>query len=315
MTKTHQTLKTGNKGLLLLTAAALAAFLLITPAKAGFTQNADTAQLMGRINQLENQIQTLSRTVYRGKISEADAAAFSGGGVNSGALASLEVRLSDIESKQRNMVGQIEQLSHEVRQMKSQLEKTLQDNEMRFRQMERGGNSGSGTSGYSSGATMQGDLYADEAPAPTSGHSTSRTLGSYSGGGSGNTDPANRLYESAFADIRSSKYDAAEDKFKRFMSMYPSHALAANAQYWLAETHYVRGDYAQAARMFAQGYQDYPKGAKAGDSLLKLGLSLSQLGKKEDACLSYMQLKKEFPGVQSTVVRRADQEIKRLGCK
>lgn len=313
MTKAHQTLKTGNKGLLL-TAAALAAFLLITPAKAGFTQNADTAQLMGRINQLENQIQTLSRAVYRGKMSEADAAALSGGGVDSGAFASLEVRLSDIESKQRNMVGQIEQLSHEVRQMKSQLEKTLQDNEMRFQQMERSGNSG--TSSYNSGATMQGELYADEAPATTSGNSNSRNLGSYSSsGGNSNTDPANRLYESAFADIRSSKYEAAEDKFTRFMSMYPSHTLAANAQYWLAETHYVRGNYAQAARMFAQGYQDYPKGAKAGDSLLKLGLSLAQLGKKEDACLSYLQLKKEFPGVQSTVVRRADQEIKRLGCK
>lgn len=123
------------------------------------------------------------------------------------------------------------------------------------------------------------------------------------------------MYDSAFSDIRESKYEAAEGKLSRFMSMYPSHALAPNAQYWLAETYYVRGEYAQAARMFAQGYQDYPKGPKAGDSLLKLGLSLAQLGKKEDACLSYQQLKKEFGGVKNTVTSRADQEIKRLGCK
>lgn len=302
MVKTLQTSKTGKAGLLL-TAVALAGFLLVTPATAAFSQNADTAQLLGRINQLENQIQTLSRTVYRGKAGAADAAAMAGQPMDTGAIASLEVRLSDLEAKQRNMVGQIEQLNHEVRQMKTQVEKTLQDNEMRFQQMEqRGGSAASntGSSSYnSSGATVQGNLYAEEAPA----------------GNMGNTDPANRLYDSAFADIRESKYESAESKFSRFMSMYPSHNLAPNAQYWLAETYYVRGEYAQAARMFAQGYQDYPKGPKAGDSLLKLGLSLAQLGKKEDACLSYMQLKKEFAGVKNTVTSRADQEIKRLGCK
>lgn len=306
MVKTLQTSKTGKAGLLL-TAAALAGFLLVTPATAAFSQNADTAQLLGRINQLENQIQTLSRTVYRGNAGAADAAAMAGQPMDTGAIASLEVRLSDLEAKQRNMVGQVEQLNHEVRQMKTQLEKTLQDNEMRFQQMEqRGGGTVSNSAGSSndSGATLQGNLYADD-----SGSTSSNTLGS------GNTDPANRLYDSAFSDIRESKYEAAEGKLSRFMSMYPSHALAPNAQYWLAETYYVRGEYAQAARMFAQGYQDYPKGPKAGDSLLKLGLSLAQLGKKEDACLSYQQLKKEFGGVKNTVTSRADQEIKRLGCK
>lgn len=306
MVKTLQTSKTGKAGLLL-TAAALAGFLLVTPATAAFSQNADTAQLLGRINQLENQIQTLSRTVYRGNAGAADAAAMAGQPMDTGAIASLEVRLSDLEAKQRNMVGQVEQLNHEVRQMKTQLEKTLQDNEMRFQQMEqRGGSTVSNSAGNASdsGATLQGNLYADD-----SGSASSNTLGS------GNTDPANRLYDSAFSDIRESKYEAAEGKLSRFMSMYPSHALAPNAQYWLAETYYVRGEYAQAARMFAQGYQDYPKGPKAGDSLLKLGLSLAQLGKKEDACLSYQQLKKEFGGVKNTVTSRADQEIKRLGCK
>ncbi len=304
MVKTRQTSKTGKAGLLL-TAAALAGFLLVTPATAGFAQNADTAQLLGRINQLENQIQTLSRTVYRGKAGAADAAAMAGQPVDTGAIASIDVRLSDLENKQRNMVGQLEQLSHDARQMKAQLEKTLQDNEMRFQQMEqRGGVSGGSNSG-TSGAMMQGDLYADDTTATTD----------TSLGGNPNTDPANRLYDSAFSDIRESKYESAAGKLNRFMSMYPSHVLAPNAQYWLAETYYVRGEYAQAARMFAQGYQDYPKGPKAGDSLLKLGLSLAQLGKKEDACLSFLQLKKEFPGVQSTVTRRADQEIKRLGCK
>ena len=93
-----------------------------------------------------------------------------------------------------------------------------------------------------------------------------------------------------------------------------SSTLAPNAQYWLSETYYVRGDYKESAKMFAQGYQDYPQSPKASDSLLKLGLSLEKLGKKEDACLSFQQLKKEFPGDNVPASRRASQEIKQLGC-
>lgn len=314
----RQNSKRHKTGLLLI-AGALFAVLMTAEATAGFSQNADTGQLMGRINQLENQIQTLSRAVYRGKApSPADAAAFSGA-ADTGAMANIEVRLSQLETQQRQLTGQLERMNHDIQQMKTRLDRTLTDNEQRFQQMERGG-ARSGAAGSTGGATASGELYAEDVTsqvkqgARTSGNSTERTLGTV-GGTRGGSDPANILYDNAFSDIREAKYEAAEDKFKRFMAMYPSHALAANAQYWLAETYYVRGNYQQAARMFAQGYQDYPKGSKAPDSLLKLGLSLGQLGKKEDACLSLAQLKKEYAGDQSPVLRRADQESKRLGCK
>lgn len=317
-----------NKTGLLLGAGALFAVLMTAGSAASFGQSGDMSQLMGRINQLENQVQTLSRSVYRGTApSAAEAAAFSGSG-NSSALASIEVRLSQLESQQRSLLGQVERMNHDVQQMKTRLDRALADNDQRFQQLERGGAAGAATgrssAGTSTGMVATGDLYAEDVTKQvtqtgtrSSGNAGERNLGTISTGTGGNraSDPANILYDNAFSDIREAKYEAAEDKFKRFMAMYPSHTLAANAQYWLAETYYVRGNYAQAARMFAQGYQDYPKGSKAPDSLLKLGLSLAQLNKKEDACLSLAQLKKEYPGDQSPVIRRADQEIKRLGCR
>ena len=145
--------------------------------------------------------------------------------------------------------------------------------------------------------------------------------GSVSGGSLGTlstapgTDSAQALYDDAFNDIRNAKYESAETKFRKFMSEYPSNPLASNAQYWLGETFYVRGDYPQSAKMFAQGYQDYPKGPKAPDSLLKLGLSLAKMEKKDDACLSFQQLKKDFPDESVPANRRASQEMKQLGCK
>ena len=62
---------------------------------------------------------------------------------------------------------------------------------------------------------------------------------------------------------------------RSFVERYPKDPLAGNAQYWLGETFYVRKDYSNAATAFAQGYEKYPKGAKASDDLLKLGMSLT----------------------------------------
>ena len=65
---------------------------------------------------------------------------------------------------------------------------------------------------------------------------------------------------------------------------YPNDPLAGNAQYWLGETYYVRKDYKNAAAAFAEGYQKYPKGPKAADDLLKLGMSLGN-ARPEGRCL------------------------------
>jgi TolA-binding protein len=48
--------------------------------------------------------------------------------------------------------------------------------------------------------------------------------------------------------------------------------------------------------------------------LLKLGLSLAKIDKKEDACLSLRQLQKEFPGETTPAAKRAVQEMKALNC-
>lgn len=316
---------------LLFVSGALLLGLMTAPASAGFAQNSnggyaqnsdagyatsqgDMTQLIGRINQLDNQVQTLSRSLYRGGKAPAgfESAPVSGGGA---ALSLYEDRIGALEEQQRSMTGQIERLSYDVEQMKTRLEKSLADYDLRLRQIEQGG-AGIVSPGAPSAGTilkpaspfsqqqpeLTGDLYASDAP---------HTLGTLSSAGKSAADV---LYERAFADIRDARYDSAAENLKKFMSDYPTHQLASNAQYWLGETYYVQGDHKQAAKMFAQGYQNYPKGAKASDSLLKLGLSLSKMGKKDDACLSFSQLKKEFPGDTTPANRRAAQEMQQLGC-
>lgn len=292
---------------LLLTAGALLLF-SASPAMAGFGQNEDTSQIMSRINQLETQVQTLSRSVYKGGAANvapvAEPGMDAGAGVSGGNLASFDARLSAVEEQQRRITGQLEQMGYDIQQLKDKVEKSTADNEMRFQQVE-GGKGGS----YNAGAGGMTGSEDGSAALPRG----SKVLGTMPASGKAATPQA--LYDDAFNDIRDQKYDSASAKFQSFMAQYPKDPLAANAQYWLAETYFAKQDYHQAAKVFAQNYQQYPQGSKAPASLLKLGMSLGRLGKKDDACLSYTQLKKEFPGDQTPEIKKANIEMTQLGCK
>jgi len=114
--------------------------------------------------------------------------------------------------------------------------------------------------------------------------------------------------------MRQADYPAAEDAFKNFIHEHPNDPLAGSAQYWLGETYYARADYADAASAFAEGYKRYPKGAKAADELLKLGMSLARANQKQNACVAFAQLDREFPNPTNPIKERARDEKKKLGC-
>ncbi|MCB1521816.1 MAG: tol-pal system protein YbgF [Hyphomicrobiaceae bacterium] len=126
---------------------------------------------------------------------------------------------------------------------------------------------------------------------------------------------AKQDYETAYAYLLRQDYGAAEAAFEDFLKQYPSDALAGNAQYWLGETHFVRGAYKQAAGAFLKGYQTYGKSSKAPDSLLKLAMSLDRLGQKEAACSSFSELLTRFPDAGPHVTSRAGAERRRLACR
>jgi tol-pal system protein YbgF len=122
-------------------------------------------------------------------------------------------------------------------------------------------------------------------------------------------------YNYAYKLLVQSDYADAEAAFREFLGAHPQDALAGNAQYWLGETYYVRGQYEPAAQAFLQGYQGYPKGAKAPDSLLKLGMSLAAMKKNPEACAALGQLGKEFASAPPHVKDAATRERSKIGCK
>ncbi len=125
---------------------------------------------------------------------------------------------------------------------------------------------------------------------------------------------ASAQYNAAFGLLRRADYPAAEDALRGFIRQHPNDPLAGNAQYWLGESFYARGKYTDAAAAFADGYKRYPRGPKAADGLLQLGMSLARANQKHNACIALMQLDHDFPHSGSAVKSRATQEKKRLGC-
>jgi|TARA_R110001606_G_scaffold3642_25_gene16657 tol-pal system protein YbgF len=146
----------------------------------------------------------------------------------------------------------------------------------------------------------------------SSGSST--TVASAPTGGGLPDGSASEQYNYAISLVRQDRYDEAERAFTEFLSRHKDSNLAGNAQYWLGETYYVRGDFPNAASAFFDGYQNYPDSSKAADNLLKLAMTLGQMDQKEEACATFAQMDKQFSQVPPRLRQTADREKQKLGC-
>lgn len=125
---------------------------------------------------------------------------------------------------------------------------------------------------------------------------------------------ARQQYAYAFGQLKTRNYDQAENALRAFVDLHPDNPLAGNAMYWMGETYYVRKQFAEAARIFLDAYQRFPKGNKAPDNLYKLAKSLSQISENKSACTTYAELIKTFPSANQRIISGARIDMTRLGC-
>lgn len=117
-------------------------------------------------------------------------------------------------------------------------------------------------------------------------------------------------YQAAFDLIQARKYEEASRAFREFLAAFPQSPLADNAQYWLAETHYVRRQFKDALPEFSKVTTQYPQSSKMPDALLKIGYCQIELGDKTAARTTLQQVKKQFP--DTTAARLASQRLEQL---
>ena len=122
-----------------------------------------------------------------------------------------------------------------------------------------------------------------------------------------------KKYENAIKLLWASKYEKAESELQNLKKIEPDD-LMPNIQYWLGEVYYAQKNFEKAIIAFGEGLEKYPESIKGPDNLLKLGLSFSNLKKKDEACNVLFELEIKYKDAPKNVKERAALEIKNLEC-
>ena len=302
---------------------------------------ADNHNIYETLENIKNDLKTLERAVYSGSIE-----------VNKSASENLDVeldtnsedvltrhllKLSEVENQFRELTNKFEEINFKLDKLSNRLSKVQADNQIRFQDIESVISSGEITEKLSSksktnsnealpGSSQPQDLgsisYKD-----TETSETSQQIQSIDTTGSVVTETfqaeekilpqdltPKKQYELATSFLKVGDYSMAERAFREFVLSNSEHELAGSAQYWYAETFRIRQLYTDAATAYLEGYQKYPKGNKAPINLLKLGVSMVQIGEKDQGCKMINGVEKQYPKANQSVIQKAKYESKKFEC-
>jgi tol-pal system protein YbgF len=239
------------------------------------------------------------------------------------------LKLTEIENQFQELTNKFEEINFKLDKLSNRLSKVQADNQLRFQELESGNITSSNENKELTllpGSSQPQDLgsisYKDtETKLLTQQTQSIETTGTII------TETfqleekllpdenPEKQYEFAISFLKVGDYNTAERAFREFVDTNPEHKLAGNAQYWYAETFRIRQLYVDAASAYLEGYQKYPKSDKAPINLLKLGVSLVQIGEKDQGCLMIVGVKKEYPEANQSILQKAKYEEKKFECK
>ena len=301
----------------------------------------DNHDVLQRLEALQQDIKTLERAVYSDSFETKKTTTNNQSlSENSSeeALTRHLLKLSEIENQFRDLTNKFEEINFKLDKLSNRLTKLQSDNQLRFEQIEKT----IGNVVSTGAANLTENIPNENAILP--GSSEPQDLGSVSYKDMTTTDvnqqtqsvdststvvlesvessekllpedTPEKQYEFATSFLKVGDYNTAERALKEFVQTNPNHQLAGNAQYWFAETFRIRQLYVDAASAYLEGYQKYPKSEKAPDNLLKLGVSLVQIGEKDQGCMMIISLEKEYPNASQSILQKAKYEEKKFECK
>ena len=301
---------------------------------------ADNHDVNEILNKIQKDIKTLERAVYSGSINLSDenkATVSSSTNNNSeDVLTRHLLKLSEIEKQFQQLTNKFEEINFKLDKLSNRLSKVQADNQVRFQDIE---SNISNDENIKKSARKSNDEKNEILP----GSSQPQDLGSVSYADTATKDKnqqtqsidttativtenfqaeekilpkesPDKQYKFATSFLKVGDYSTAERAFREFVQTNPDHNLAGNAQYWYAETFRIRQLYTDAASAYLEGYQKYPKGEKAPINLLKLGVSMVQIGEKDQGCKMINGVEKQYPKASQSVIQKAKYESQKFEC-
>ena len=302
---------------------------------------ADNHNIYETLEIIKNDLKTLEKAVYSGTIefqtSNSNSSNYELDSNSEDVLTRHLLKLSEVEDQFRQLTNKFEEMNFKLDKLSNRLSKIQADNQMRFQDIETTLGSKEKISLSSKpktdvknvlpGSSQPQDLgsisYKD-----TETKETSQKIQSVETTASIVTETfqseekilpedftPEKQYEFATSFLKVGDYTTAERAFREFVLSNSKHELAGSAQYWYAETFRIRQLYTDAASAYLEGYQKYPKGKKAAINLLKLGVSMVQIGEKNQGCKMINGVEKQYPNANQSVIQKAKYESKKFECK
>ena len=310
-----------------------------------FLQNSfsDNHNIYETLEIIKNDLKTLERAVYSGSIeintSSNEQSNIELDNNSEDVLTRHLLKLSEVEDQFRQLTNKFEEINFKLDKLSNRLSKIQADNQIRFQDIESSISSGESTIQLSSkpktdvtkseilpGSSQPQDLgnisYKDTETSETSQQiqsvDTTATVVTETFQAEEKILPQDlspeKQYEFATSFLKVGDYSTAERAFREFVLANSEHELAGSAQYWYAETFRIRQLYTDAASAYLEGYQKYPKGTKAPINLLKLGVSMVQIGEKDQGCKMINGVELQYPKANQSVIQKAKYESKKFEC-
>ena len=322
-------------------------FFFLFSANLSFSQEQEVGEILENI---QKDLRTLERAVYSQSFSEnsnSNVINKASTKESEQALTKHLLKLSEIEIQFQELTNKFEEINFKLDKLSNKLSKAQQDNQLRFEQIEQNSinnvDSSAMTSLPKTDQTLSNNNINERKILPGSLKPQSLGEASYKDMTSSddtqviesveqteaiisevfnaeekilpNASPKEQ-YQFARNFLKVGDYDSAEKAFREFVLTNPDNELSGNAQYWYAETYRIRQMYTDAASAYLEGYQKYPKSKIAPENLLKLGVSLVQMGEKDQGCLMIAGVKKQYPNATQSVLQKAKYyEEKEFECK
>ena len=289
---------------------------------------AEETQTLEVLETLKKDLKTLEKAVYSQSSNINTTSTKSLSSNDEDVLTRHLLKLSEIEKQFQDLTNKFEEINFKIDKLSSRLSKVQADNQLRFQNLE-GEDTDKKISSKKKvlpGSSQPQDLGAVSYKSSETNELTQQTQ-SIDTTGTVITeqfiseekilpnDKPDKQYEFATSFLKQGDYTTAERALREFVMTNPEHKMAGSAQYWYAETFRIRQLYTDAASAYLEGYQKYPKSEKAAINLLKLGVSLVQIGEKDQGCLMITGVKKEYPDAKQSVLQKAKYEEKKFECK
>ena len=302
-----------------------------------FSANADE-NLNFVLDKIQKDLKTLEKAVYSQASSDNNFTQNNLDQNSEDVLTRHLLKLSEIESQFQDLTNKFEEINFKLDKLSSRLTKVQSDNQLRFQQLESEALINNDTNKITKlnenkeseqilpgssqpqdlGAISYKDSETKELTQQTQSIDTTSSVVTETFVSEEEILPKEnpeKQYEFATSFLKVGDYNMAERAFREFVLKNSDHELAGNAQYWYAETFRIRQLYTDAASAYLEGYQKYPKSEKAPVNLLKLGISLVQIGEKDQGCMMILGVKEQYPKAKQSILQKAKYEQKKFECK